>query len=66
MRKRDVLARFGGPINTAKTLGITRSAVAQWKALVPERIAWRVQHLTDGALTVNPSLYAPKSRLPSS
>jgi hypothetical protein len=66
MYKRDVLARLGGPINTAKALGISRSAVAQWKALVPERIAWRVQHLTAGALTVNPALYAPKSRHPSS
>jgi hypothetical protein len=62
MRKRDVLARFGGPIKTAKALGITRSAVAQWGALVPERIAWRVQHLTDGALPVNPSLYVRKAR----
>jgi hypothetical protein len=62
MYKRDVLAHFGGPVLTAKALGVTRSAVAQWRYLVPERIAWRVQHLTDGDLAVNPCLYARKSR----
>jgi hypothetical protein len=61
MRKRDVLARFDGPVKTAAALGITRSAVAQWGDLVPERIAWRVQHLTDGALSVNTRLYRRKS-----
>jgi hypothetical protein len=57
MFKTDVIAHFGGVIATAKFLGITRSAVAQWRAVIPERSAWRLQSLTNGSLRVDPHLY---------
>ncbi len=57
MRKADLLAHFGGTLATAKALNITRSAVAQWRDIVPERIAWRVQFMTGGVLQANPADY---------
>lgn len=47
---------------TAEAFGITHSAVWQWRSIVPERIAWRAQVLTGGALRVDPSLYARKKK----
>lgn len=58
MKKADVIAHFGGTAQAAaKALGITRSAVAQWKDIVPERIAWKVQFMTGGVLRVDPTMY---------
>ena len=58
MKKADVIAHFGGTdTSTAKALGVTRSAVWQWKDIVPERIAWKVQIITGGTLRVDPSVY---------
>jgi transcriptional repressor of cell division inhibition gene dicB len=58
MKKADVKAHFGGTDSSvAKSLGITRSAVWQWGEIVPERIAYKVQIITGGALRVDPSLY---------
>ena len=42
---------------TAEAFGITHSAVWQWPDIVPERIAWKAQILTGGALRVDPSIY---------
>lgn len=58
MKKADVIGHFGGTAQAAaNALGITRSAVAQWKDVVPERIAWKVQFMTGGVLRVDPSVY---------
>jgi DNA-binding transcriptional regulator YdaS (Cro superfamily) len=57
MRKAQVVKHFGGQAATAKAFGVTRSAVAQWKEVVPERIAWKAQFMTGGALRVDPALY---------
>lgn len=62
MNKQDVVAHFGGTdAATAKALGITRSAVWQWKDVVPERIAWKVQFMTGGVLRVDPSVYEKRA-----
>lgn len=52
-----MLQHFGSAAATARALGITKSAVSQWGLNVPERIAYRVQALTEGRLKVNPSVY---------
>lgn len=58
MKKADVISHFGGTAQgAANALGITRSAVAQWKEIVPERIAWKVQFMTGGVLRVDPTVY---------
>ena len=59
MYKTDVFAHFGGKkAAVSKLLGISRAAVGQWPDIVPEGSAYKLQALTDGALKVNPDLYA--------
>lgn len=61
MKAADVIAHFdGSKVATAQALGITRSAVAQWCDIVPEQIAWKVQVLTGGRLSVDPQVYAQR------
>lgn len=58
MYKKDVIAYFGhrqAPI--ARALGISKAAVGQWREIIPEGKAYRLQTLTNGALRVDPSLY---------
>lgn len=63
MKKADVIRHFGGTQNaTAEALGVTQAAVSAWPDLVPERIAWKVQVITAGRLTVNPEDYARAKR----
>lgn len=67
MFKTQVLAHFGdSPIAIARALGITRSAVCQWKERVPLRMALKLESLTGGALRVDRGAYdlpeAPSSR----
>jgi hypothetical protein len=58
MLKADVLAHFeDSPIKVARAANVTRSAVNQWKRVVPLDKALRLQAATDGALRVDPSLY---------
>lgn len=57
MRKKAVLKHFGGPVNTARALGIKHQAVSQWKELVPWRTAYRIEELTEGKLKVDPRQY---------
>lgn len=62
MKKTEVIAHFGGTDTAAaKALGVTRSAVGQWKDMVPERIAWKVQFMTGGVLRVDPAVYEKRS-----
>jgi hypothetical protein len=62
MKKTDVVAHFKTQAATAKAFGLTRSAVAQWPEMVPEQIAWRAQAMTNGALRVDPEMYAELKR----
>jgi len=65
MLKQDVVSHFGSPAATARALGITKSAVSQWGDNIPERMAYRVQTVTGGALTVDPNVYQRGKRVSS-
>lgn len=41
----------------ARAVGVTRSAVSQWRDIVPEAMAYRLQAATRGKLKVDPALY---------
>lgn len=58
MKTADVVRHFGNRVKTAKALGVTKSAVSQWGEVVPERIAYKTQIITGGALRVDPSVYS--------
>ena len=61
MLKETVLAHFGGSVQrTADAIGVTRSAVYQWKdgEPIPAESALKVQAATRGKLKVDPALYA--------
>lgn len=62
MLKSDVIKHFGSPAETAKALRISKSAVAQWKDIIPRGSAYTVQVITGGKLSVDPSLYPPKKK----
>lgn len=58
MLKADVISHFeGSPIAVARALGITRSAVNQWRDLVPLKMALRLQAITEGELRVDMGSY---------
>ena len=58
MLKTDVYAHYGSsPRAIARALKITRSAVQQWKRVVPLKQALRLQAITGGALSVDWSAY---------
>lgn len=59
MRKQDVIAHFGSGRAVAKALGISDSAVSQWKELIPEKDAYRIQVLTEEKLKYVPEEYRP-------
>ena len=57
MRKSDVIQYFGSTARTAKALRIAGPAVTQWKYIIPEKQAFRIERLTNGKLKYNPDLY---------
>lgn len=57
MYKTDVLGHFKTGTAVARAIGVTKSAVSQWKDIIPEAMAYRVQAATRGKLKVDPSLY---------
>lgn len=62
MFKEAVIAHFGSPKAAAAAIGVTKSAVSQWKPIVPRGIAYKVQVITGGVMQVNPTLYPPKKK----
>ena len=52
----------GGTIATAKMLGIGSGAVCNWGDTVPRGLAFELQHVTDGLLQVDLSVYKPHKR----
>lgn len=64
MYKETVLSHFGGVVNTASALGIKHPAVCRWGAVIPEKQAMRIEHLTGGKLRYRPELYM-KSTAPA-
>lgn len=57
MKKADVYLHFGGCRATARALSITSASVAAWGDVIPKGRAYEIQALTEGALTVDLSLY---------
>jgi predicted transcriptional regulator len=57
MRKQTALDHFHSQTAIAKALGITKSAVSQWKDVIPERMAYRLERATRRKLRVDRSLY---------
>lgn len=57
MYKKEVLRHYGTLVKLAEILNISPSAISQWKEIIPERQAYRIQRLSNNALTVNPELY---------
>jgi predicted transcriptional regulator len=59
MRKADVIAHFGTQTAAAKALGVTKSAVNQWKddRPIPLNCAIKAQAISNGVLKLNLSLY---------
>lgn len=57
MYKKDVLNYYGTLVKLAEILKISPSAISQWKDIIPERQAYRLQRLSNNVLTVNPELY---------
>lgn len=61
MYKSEVIDFFKTKTALAKALGITPGAITQWKEIIPEKQAYRLMHLTDGALKINRTLYEKNS-----
>jgi len=57
MYKFAVVEYYGSQTKTAQALGITKSAVSQWKHIIPQGMAYKAQAITGGRLLVDPSIY---------
>lgn len=62
MLKASAISYFHTRKKLAEALGITPSAVSQWGELVPPLQAARLQELTGGSLTFDPSRYTGWNR----
>lgn len=56
MNKKDVLNYFGSAAKTARALRISSSAVHQWPDALSDRIAYRVELVTNGKLKTQETL----------
>ena len=57
MFKNDAVNHFGSNSRVAVVAGVNRSAVSQWKELVPERCAQRLADASNGALHYDKDVY---------
>ncbi|MDK4684351.1 Cro/CI family transcriptional regulator [Kingella negevensis] len=57
MYKEDVLNYYGTLVKLAEVLKISPSAISQWKEIIPEKQAYKLQRISNNALIVNPELY---------
>ncbi|ENG36819.1 regulatory protein cro [Escherichia coli P0305260.9] len=57
MYKKDVIDHFGTQRAVAKALGISDAAVSQWKEVIPEKDAYRLEVVTAGALKYQERAY---------
>lgn len=57
MKKTKAIAYFGSVAATAAALGISRQAVAAWKAVVPLDAAMAIMVLSDCTLVAEPKDY---------
>jgi len=61
MYKKDVVQHFGTTVKVAKALQLDQSAITQWRAIIPELQAFRLERITNGKLVYNSELY-PRSK----
>ena len=59
MYKQEILAHFGGVIQTSIVFNMTKGAVSKWPEdkPVPENIALLAERYSDGELEYDPELY---------
>lgn len=57
MRKELVIAHFGTASAVAEKLEISRQAVSSWGNIIPEGMAYKIQVITAGVLSVDPNAY---------
>lgn len=57
MFKKEVIKHFGTQRAVAKALGISDAAVSQWKEIIPEKDAHRLQIVTDEVLKYQETVY---------
>ncbi|CAH3441023.1 Cro/CI family transcriptional regulator [Phytobacter diazotrophicus] len=57
MLKKDVVQHFGSQRAIAKALGLSESAVSQWRDVIPEKDAFKIEKMTSGVLRREPELY---------
>ena len=62
MKTAQVIQHFGSKAAVARALGITPSAVNQWKEVVPLATAARLEKITQGKLALDVDQYVkPKA-----
>lgn len=64
MLKKDVVKHFVTQKEVARFLGLSDSAISQWKEVIPEKDAHRLHQGTQGILKFDPVLYK-KSTAPA-
>lgn len=63
MRTADVLNLFGGNSAATKALGLkSTGTISNWGPIVPRGMAFELQHITGGLLSVDLSCYKPETR----
>lgn len=63
MRTADVLNLFGGNSAATKALGLkSTGTISNWGTIVPRGMAFELQHITGGMLSVDLSCYKPEAR----
>ncbi|WP_028865058.1 Cro/CI family transcriptional regulator [Psychromonas aquimarina] len=50
MKKIDVINFFGTQEKTARALGVKQASVSRWPKEVPQRRAFEIERITNGAL----------------
>ena len=60
MTKKEVIEYFGSPARAARLLRISRSSITQWPDVLTDRIAFRVELATNGALKSDETLQMEK------
>ncbi len=58
MLKDEAIKYFGSQRAIAEKLNLSDSAVSQWKEVVPERVALKLNRITNGKLKYKPELYS--------
>ncbi|MDC9607182.1 Cro/CI family transcriptional regulator [Xenorhabdus griffiniae] len=58
MLKDEAIKFFGSQRAIAEKLNVSDAAVSQWKEIIPERAALKLNKITNGKLKYKPNLYS--------